>query len=83
MKVKNKLKKVGETFGEYVIQQYFCTRNRERCGGDMMKERLGNSEIDIPRDEESKKNFRKNLEDKNKNPYLCTTFRKKRLIGVL
>ena len=44
MKVKNKLKKVGETFGEYVIQQYFCTRNRERCGGDMMKERLGNPE---------------------------------------
>ena len=51
MKVKNKLKKIGETFGEYVLQQYFCTRNRERCGGDMMKERLGNSEIDIPRDE--------------------------------
>ena len=51
MKVKNKLKKVGETFGEYVIQQYFCTRNRERCGGDMMKEGLRNPEIDIPRDE--------------------------------
>ena len=25
----------------------------------------------------SKKKLRKNLEDKNKNPYLCTTFRKK------
>ena len=44
MKVKNKLKKVGETFGEYVLQQYFCTRNRERCGVDMMKEGLGNPE---------------------------------------
>ncbi len=51
MKVKNSCKKVGEIFGLYVIEQYFCTRNRERCGADLMKERLGNSEIDIPRDE--------------------------------
>ena len=44
MKVKNSCKKVVKTFGKYVLQQYFCTRNRERCGGDMMKERLGNLE---------------------------------------
>ncbi len=44
MKVKNSCKKVGKIFGLYVLQQYFCTRNRERCGGDMMKERLGNLE---------------------------------------
>ena len=29
------------------------------------------------RKNKSKKNFEKNLEDKNKNPYLCTTFRMK------
>ena len=44
MKVKNSCKKVGKIFGEYVLQQYFCTRNRERCGGDMMKEGLRNPE---------------------------------------
>ena len=31
--------------------EYYCTRNRERCGGDMMKEGLRDPEIDIPRDE--------------------------------
>ena len=51
MKVKNSCKKVGKTFGEYVLQQYFCTRNRERCGGGMMKERLGNPEREKRRDE--------------------------------
>ena len=44
MRVKNSCKKDGKTFGKYVLQQYFCTRNRERCGGDMMKEGIGNSE---------------------------------------
>ena len=44
MKIKNSCKKDGKIFGEYVLQQYFCTRNRERCGGDMMKEGIGNSE---------------------------------------
>ena len=44
MKVKNKLKKVVKIFGKYVLQKYFCTRNRERCGGDMMKEGVRNPE---------------------------------------
>ena len=32
---------------------------------------------ELPKKINRKKNFEKNLEDKNKNPYLCTTFRKK------
>lgn len=30
-------KKDAKIFGRYVLQHYFCTRNRERCGAEMLE----------------------------------------------